>query len=173
MFKETRIVRSTSRCQFEFAPAGGQGARPTALQNLCQAIPDPPKSDLVSRKYLSQGRPVTFRRIPLDRIPPAVHRFLRRHWQRALRIRDKLRLSEETFHLLLAGGVGVLGGLVNLIFYFSIESVQRFIFHHEGDMVEVAETLAWWVGKPEGEYSVEAIAGILHRLLSTSIIAPD
>ena len=101
-------------------------------------------SDLVSRKYLSQGRPVTFRRIPLDRIPPAVHRFLRRHWQRALRIRDKLRLSEETFHLLLAGGVGVLGGLVNLIFYFSIESVQRFIFHHEGDMVEVAETLAWW-----------------------------
>ena len=37
----------------------------------------------------------------------------------------------------------------------------------------IAETLAWWVGKPEGEYSVEAIAGILHRLLSTSIIAPD
>ncbi len=37
----------------------------------------------------------------------------------------------------------------------------------------IAETLAWWVGKPEGEYSVEAIAGILHRMLSKSIIAPD
>ena len=37
----------------------------------------------------------------------------------------------------------------------------------------IAETLAWWVWKPEDEYSVEAIAGILHRLLSTSIIAPD
>jgi AcrR family transcriptional regulator len=37
----------------------------------------------------------------------------------------------------------------------------------------IAETLAWWVGKPEEDYSVEAIAGILHRLLSTSIIAPD
>lgn len=104
----------------------------------------PPKSDLVSRKYLSHGHPVIFRRIPPNRIPPAAHRFLRRHWQRALQIRDRFHVSEETFHLLLAGGVGVLGGLVNLIFYFSIESVQRFIFNHEGDMVEVAETLAWW-----------------------------
>ena len=37
----------------------------------------------------------------------------------------------------------------------------------------IAETLAWWVGKPEEDYGVEAIASILHRLLSTSIIAPD
>ena len=37
----------------------------------------------------------------------------------------------------------------------------------------IAETIAWWLGKPEGEYSVEASSGILHRMLSTSIIAPD
>lgn len=37
----------------------------------------------------------------------------------------------------------------------------------------IAETLAWWVGKPQGEISVEQIAAILMRLLTTSIIAPD
>ena len=42
--------------------------------------------------------------------------FARKHWQRALRIRGRIPFSEETFHLVLAGGVGVLGGLVNLFF---------------------------------------------------------
>lgn len=37
----------------------------------------------------------------------------------------------------------------------------------------IAETLAWWVGKPRGEVSVDQAAGILARLLSSSIIAPD
>lgn len=37
----------------------------------------------------------------------------------------------------------------------------------------IAETLAWWVGQPEGSYSVPQVARILYRLLSTSIIAPD
>lgn len=37
----------------------------------------------------------------------------------------------------------------------------------------IAETLAWWVGQPEGNYSVAEIARILYRLLSTSIIASD
>ncbi len=37
----------------------------------------------------------------------------------------------------------------------------------------IAETLAWWVGQPEGAYSVEYIAGVLYRMLATSIIAPD
>jgi AcrR family transcriptional regulator len=37
----------------------------------------------------------------------------------------------------------------------------------------IAETIAWWVGKPKGTYSVEDVAGILLRLLTTPIIAPD
>jgi AcrR family transcriptional regulator len=37
----------------------------------------------------------------------------------------------------------------------------------------IAETLAWWVGQPEKAYSSEAVAKILHRLLASSIIAPD
>src|SRR5712675_198150 len=41
----------------------------------------------------------------------------RRHWQRALLIRERLRFSEEAFHLLLAAGVGVLGGLTNWAYW--------------------------------------------------------
>jgi hypothetical protein len=37
----------------------------------------------------------------------------------------------------------------------------------------IAETLAWWVDRPAGEISVDQIAAILMRLLTTSIIAPD
>lgn len=37
----------------------------------------------------------------------------------------------------------------------------------------MTETLAWWVGRPAGEYSVEQITAILTRLLTASIIAPD
>ena len=53
-----------------------------------------------------------------------VRAYLDRHWQKALRVRQKLVLSEEALHLLLAGGVGVIGGLVNLAFYSAVEGVQ-------------------------------------------------
>jgi CIC family chloride channel protein len=50
--------------------------------------------------------------------------YLRRHWRSALRVRQKLLPSEEALHLLLAGGVGVIGGLINLIFYWAVEGAQ-------------------------------------------------
>jgi len=71
----------------------------------------------------------------------AVHAFLRRHWQRLLRIREKFRFSEEAFHLVLAGAVGVLGGLVNLFFYYATESVKLIALRRPGDIVEVAEMM--------------------------------
>lgn len=37
----------------------------------------------------------------------------------------------------------------------------------------IAETLAWWLGQPEEAYSIEQVAAILHRLLTTSLMAPD
>lgn len=37
----------------------------------------------------------------------------------------------------------------------------------------IAETIAWWVAQPEGSYSIDDVAGILLRMLTTSIIAPD
>lgn len=64
--------------------------------------------------------------------------FLRRHWQSALRWREKLVLKEEGFHLVLAGIVGVIGGVVNLFFYWTVHLIQP------GNIVEVAEKLPDW-----------------------------
>ena len=73
-----------------------------------------------------------------------LRQYFRRHWQKALRIREKLRFSEEALHLVLAGGVGVIGGLVNLLFYYATESVKSLFLRHPGDPVEVAEIMADW-----------------------------
>jgi CIC family chloride channel protein len=69
---------------------------------------------------------------------------LRRHWQRLLRIREKIRFSEEAFHLVLAAGVGVIGGLVNLFYYYSMESVKALFLRSPQDPVEVAEVMNNW-----------------------------
>src|SRR5947208_8745166 len=73
-----------------------------------------------------------------------VQDFFRRHWQELLRIREKLRLSEETVHLLLAGGVGVIGGLVNLVFHLCIDTLKEVALRDRRDLVEIAEALHWW-----------------------------
>src|SRR6266853_535347 len=73
-----------------------------------------------------------------------LRQFFRRHWQRALQVREKLRFSEEAFHLVLAGGVGVLGGLVNIFFYYATESVKGFFLRSPGDPMEVAELMERW-----------------------------
>lgn len=73
-----------------------------------------------------------------------LHQYFRRHWQRALRIREKLHFSEQALHLVLAGGVGVIGGLVNLFFYYATESVKNLFLRQPGHPVEVAEMMANW-----------------------------
>ena len=80
----------------------------------------------------------------LEQLLARTHQFLQKHWRRALRIREKIRFSEEAYHLVLAGGVGVLGGLVNLLFYYSIEGAKHLFLGHEGDPVEVAEIMDYW-----------------------------
>ncbi|MHB8522872.1 MAG: ClcB-like voltage-gated chloride channel protein [Limisphaerales bacterium] len=80
----------------------------------------------------------------MKRITATARAFFQRHWQQALRIRERLRFSEEAFHLLLAGGVGVLGGLANLAFHLSNEWIEYFVLRHSGDPGEVAEVLTWW-----------------------------
>jgi chloride channel protein, CIC family len=79
----------------------------------------------------------------LKALMATVHALLRRHWQRALRIREKLYINEETFHLILAGGVGVIGGLVNLVFHFCIEVVERGFLSKTGDLSDLAEGLSY------------------------------
>lgn len=73
-----------------------------------------------------------------------LHQYFRGHWRRALQIRQRFRFSEEALHLLLAGGVGVIGGLVNLFFYYATESVKSLFLRRPGDPVEVAEIMADW-----------------------------
>ncbi len=70
--------------------------------------------------------------------------FVREHWQRFLRIREKIRISEETFHLILAGVVGIIGGLTNLAFYFCNRALVSLSFGRQGDLVDVASVLPNW-----------------------------
>jgi H+/Cl- antiporter ClcA/CBS domain-containing protein len=85
--------------------------------------------------------------VPLLRITRLIeeaHSYFLRHWKRAVRIRERFRFSEETFHLLLAAGVGVIGGLVNIFFYYATESVRLVFMRQPGELVEVAERMAAW-----------------------------
>ena len=70
--------------------------------------------------------------------------FFRRHWQGALRWREKLVFEEEAFHLVLAGIVGFIGGLVNLFFYYAGETVQRLFLPQATDPAQAAEMFAPW-----------------------------
>ena len=69
---------------------------------------------------------------------------LKRNWQRALRVREQFEFTEEGFHLVLAGIIGVIGGLVNLAFYHAIESTKYLLLRRPGDPVEIAESLEPW-----------------------------
>ena len=80
----------------------------------------------------------------LDRIIASGRLYLRRHWQLALRWRERLRLSEETLHLMLAVMVGSIGGLCNLAFYLSNESLKLLAFQQPGDPADIAPALTDW-----------------------------
>src|SRR5262245_3760291 len=82
---------------------------------------------------------------------------LRRHWQRALRIREKVRFSEEAFHLVLAGGVGVIGGLVNRAFHWGISLSEKLFLRPEAGLAPTPEPL-WQRGL------TPAIGGLLAGL---------
>jgi CIC family chloride channel protein len=70
--------------------------------------------------------------------------FFRRHWRRALLIRERLRLSEDALHLLLAGGVGVVGGLARHVFHGCNQLIQVLVLGETGDLLQIAEKLAPW-----------------------------
>ena len=93
--------------------------------------------------------------IHLERLVATTRAFIRKHWQQAIRIRQKLRFSEETFHLVLAGGVGVIGGLVNLIFHHAISLMETLFHQRAGDPAKL-----------EGDYSPLVI---LEKLLIPTV----
>jgi len=86
-----------------------------------------------------RGWPKTFR----DMMPLA-QEYFRRHWRRLLLIRERLRLSEEAFHIILAGAVGVIGGVTNLVYHLLSETVQWIVFGRMDDMSELAKGLEPW-----------------------------
>src|SRR5262245_53070442 len=70
--------------------------------------------------------------------------FFRRHWRKALLVRERLRISEDAFHLILAGGVGLIGGLARHVFHGLHQLIQVLVLHEMGDVLEIAEHLAAW-----------------------------
>jgi CIC family chloride channel protein len=69
--------------------------------------------------------------------------YLRQHWKKALPVRERLRLSEEALHLLMASVVGMMGGVINVLFYVSVEGAQEAVLGHPGQtIVHVARSLA-------------------------------
>src|ERR1017187_8019205 len=79
-----------------------------------------------------------------SRVATRARNFFRRHWQGALHWRGKLVFKEEAFHLLLAGVIGVIGGSVNLFFFYAGEMVQRLFLPQPIDPAQAAEMFAPW-----------------------------
>jgi chloride channel protein, CIC family len=69
---------------------------------------------------------------------------IQRHGRKLLRWREKVRLSEEATHLIMAGFVGVVGGLVNLTLYWCNQGVQGLALSSFEDVLGLVEQLSWW-----------------------------
>src|SRR5687768_13588323 len=79
-----------------------------------------------------------------ERVVSLGREFFRRHWQRALIIRERLLFTEETINLLLAGVIGVVGAAANLIYFWAHEALKWAVFGTSGDLVEIAAHVAKW-----------------------------
>ncbi len=84
------------------------------------------------------------RQLTVTRLLNGARQFFRKHWRKALIIRDQLRLSEEAFHLLLAAAIGVIGALTNLAYHTVSQLTKWLVLSRTGDLVEIAEALAPW-----------------------------
>jgi chloride channel protein, CIC family len=80
----------------------------------------------------------------LDRFLGGFLPFFRKNLRRALEIREWIRLNEETLHLIVAGGIGVIGGLTNYAFFLLVDLIMQFALHGRGDVVEIAEVMNDW-----------------------------
>ena len=79
-----------------------------------------------------------------QKIGAVVQDIFRRHWRRALLVRDWFRLSEEALHLLLAGIVGILAGLANWVYFICAQLVQLLLMGQTGDPLTAASGMAIW-----------------------------
>jgi CIC family chloride channel protein len=86
--------------------------------------------------------------------------FFRLHWRGALLIRDKVRLNEEAFHLVLAGMVGVIGGFTQIVFHSLNRLLKWLAFGEWGDFLAIARHADPWV-----IVAVPAAGGLVAGLL--------
>lgn len=70
--------------------------------------------------------------------------FWGKNWHRAFNVRQHVKVNEETFHIVLAVVVGVIGGIVNVGFLYGVEGVKLIAMRQPGDLVSIAELLEWW-----------------------------
>jgi len=79
-----------------------------------------------------------------ERFAGAARRFVRRHWQTALSLRERLRLSEEAFHLIIAAGTGLIAGLAYAGFHGMNWLLQWLAWGEAGDFLQIAARQPVW-----------------------------
>lgn len=67
--------------------------------------------------------------------------FVARNWQRWLAWRSRWRPREDTTNLVLAAGVGIIGGLINAGFFLATTWLKLLFLGQDGDPAEIAEWL--------------------------------
>lgn len=70
--------------------------------------------------------------------------FIRRHLDRALALRERFRVSEDTFHLILAAMTGIAGGVVGILYSATIAIVVSWALRHHGEIGAIAGELQPW-----------------------------
>jgi CIC family chloride channel protein len=83
-----------------------------------------------------------------------------RHWQRWLAWRGRWRPREDTTNLILAAGVGIIGGLTNASFFYSTLWLKLLLLGQGGDPAEIAEWLGPWM-----RFAVPALGGLAAGLV--------
>lgn len=83
-----------------------------------------------------------------------------RRWRQLLEWRGRWQPREDTIHLLLAGGVGVVGGLCNAAFHHANQALKLFLLSQPGDPADIA---AWL--RPGVRLAVPALGGLAAGLV--------
>jgi CIC family chloride channel protein len=83
-------------------------------------------------------------RIYWNKLATYVWEFARRHWKRALLLREQIRPSEEAVHVMLAGCVGIMGGLVHLSYHWLSRLMQWLAYREHGDILVLAREVFPW-----------------------------
>lgn len=89
-------------------------------------------------------------------------RLIHQHWLTALKIRDFFRMSEETFHLLLAGLVGILGGLLQVTYHLCNQGLQMLLLGGSGDILDIASHMQPWLRVATPTVGALAAGWVLH-----------